>query len=487
MSNFLRKAFAPLSGSGVPVVLALVAALALAACSNPAESPGVDKNALNAKIGDAEAKKGGVVIASTASEVPEEKYWVSASVLSTFNAAINAAEAVAARPGATQADVDVAAAALTAAILAFEGAKQPGSGTGLPPEVDKTALNTAIAAAKIAKAGVVISANGSGLSKGTVWVTAGVMTAFNNAIEAAEIIKLTYSATAAEVSDAVDDLKEAAETFDAAKKTATGGGGSNNTTPDLLPGNWKTLNYAGWETWLRGIDESTVSDEDAEALFSFIEDHWDELTQGGQQFWEEMIGDDESPAEHRGTWKKGNITLVISSNQITISGATWGVANGTFQIGNVKSKPDAWYRYYCYREPKGEDNDFGIYCKLNGNQLVMGNAPFDDGDDGLNALHGTWTKVGGGNDGNNPFVGTWSIQINGQSGTLTMTDSTWELPGDKGTYTRNGTTATLIRTHGKNGGGSWEEMPGMPFTATVSGNTLTIDLDDEGSLTFTKQ
>jgi hypothetical protein len=88
-----------------------------------------------------------------------------------------------------------------------------------------------------------------------------------------------------------------------------------------------------------------------------------------------------------------------------------------------------------------------------------------------------------GGESSNPFVGTWT----GDDGTVTITGSTWEMTGDvKGTYTRNGNRATLATTHYWSYYG-WEPITGIPqYTATVSGNTLTVLYDGE-TLRFTRE
>jgi hypothetical protein len=83
----------------------------------------------------------------------------------------------------------------------------------------------------------------------------------------------------------------------------------------------------------------------------------------------------------------------------------------------------------------------------------------------------------GGGDSANPFLGTWT----GEGLILTVTGSSWEAQETvKGSYTRIGNTAVLSVTH------YWEynrwikqeeELP--PYTATVSGNTLTAYIDGE--------
>jgi hypothetical protein len=89
-----------------------------------------------------------------------------------------------------------------------------------------------------------------------------------------------------------------------------------------------------------------------------------------------------------------------------------------------------------------------------------------------------WGTNGGGNEepDGNPFIGTWS----NDDSTLVVDDTTWLLSDSYGssygdTYTISGSTATFIL---------YDETFG---TATVSGNTLTVTLNqDDSVMTFTK-
>jgi hypothetical protein len=88
-------------------------------------------------------------------------------------------------------------------------------------------------------------------------------------------------------------------------------------------------------------------------------------------------------------------------------------------------------------------------------------------------------------DGDNPFVGTWT----GGGQTVTITASTWEMAEEaKGTYTRNGNTATLTPTHYWDDG-EWVEIPAeyvSSSTVTVSGNTMSGVDGDGNPMTLTK-
>jgi uncharacterized repeat protein (TIGR02543 family) len=149
-----------------------------------------------------------------------------------------------------------------------------------------------------------------------------------------------------------------------------------NDMTDIFPDNWKTLDYAGWQTWFDNLD---MTQGTREIIRQFLEQHFSEMTEGGQLFWEELIIEsNETPEDYRGTWKKGNITLVIEASQLTISGANWNEINTTFRIESIRQKFDGSIQ--CYFPP------YGINCKLQNESLIIleGSGPDE--------LHGTWTS-----------------------------------------------------------------------------------------------
>jgi hypothetical protein len=94
----------------------------------------------------------------------------------------------------------------------------------------------------------------------------------------------------------------------------------------------------------------------------------------------------------------------------------------------------------------------------------------------------------------NPFEGTWKGTVDGRSVTLTITDSGWTTEGlAKGTYTRNGNTATFTQTHEwDDDNEEWEEAGDNAQTssATVVGTTMTVAYNDGSKIrtgTLTKQ
>jgi uncharacterized repeat protein (TIGR02543 family) len=58
--------------------------------------------------------------------------------------------------------------------------------------------------------------------------------------------------------------------------------------PDVLPSNWETLDYAGWEAWADGLDTTNMTEEVEQSLIAFIAEHFEEMNEDGQQFWSEM-------------------------------------------------------------------------------------------------------------------------------------------------------------------------------------------------------
>ncbi|MDR0670207.1 MAG: hypothetical protein LBF95_09010 [Treponema sp.] len=94
-------------------------------------------------------------------------------------------------------------------------------------------------------------------------------------------------------------------------------------------------------------------------------------------------------------------------------------------------------------------------------------------------------------DPGNPFEGTWKGEVDGESVTLTITDSgTWTVEGlYKGTYTRDGDSAVFTPTHYLDEN-EWKAIPegeAGPVNTTVSGNTLKFPMGESGTeMTFTK-
>ncbi|WP_169313403.1 beta strand repeat-containing protein [Treponema primitia] len=183
-----------------------------------------NKAALNTAIAGASAAKTGVVVDSAAANVATGTKWVTQGALSTFNAAISAAEGVSFKNRATQAEVDSAVTTLNSAKDTFNAAKKDGTKAN-EVSVDKPALTTAITTANSAKSGVVVDTAAANVATGTKWVTQGAWDALATAITNAETVSANNGATQAQVSSAVTALNTAVTTFNNAKKDGTKTGG----------------------------------------------------------------------------------------------------------------------------------------------------------------------------------------------------------------------------------------------------------------------
>jgi hypothetical protein len=199
--------------SGAALRAAGIAVLALtvmfAACSNPAggegSGGGANKTALNAAIETAEAAKAGVLVNTNSGNVALGTYWATQTDLDTFNAAINTAKTVRDNTSASQPQVDGAVTTLNNAVADFNAAKQ--SGTLV---LDWSALDAEIAAAKMARDGVIVAVNAAGAASGAKWVTQAQFDALQAKITAAETLTPTSQGV---VDNAVADLNTALNTF----------------------------------------------------------------------------------------------------------------------------------------------------------------------------------------------------------------------------------------------------------------------------------
>jgi len=150
----------------------------------PGTAEPVNKTALEAKIAEAKLEKEGIVVASNAGDVALGKKYVTQAVMDTFTAAITSA--INARTATKQTDVDNAVSVLNTAIATFKEAQQNGSKT---TGFTQTELNALIAEANAAKTGVNTSTqNGDDISPVAYWVSQSALTAFENAISAAQTL-----------------------------------------------------------------------------------------------------------------------------------------------------------------------------------------------------------------------------------------------------------------------------------------------------------
>ncbi|MFI2856288.1 S-layer homology domain-containing protein [Paenibacillus sp. JSM ZJ436] len=110
--------------------------------SPPGSGPTADKAALVQAISAAMANKDATAVSVDGSEVPSTGKWVTASAADAFMTAIQSAIGIRDDEAATQSQVTEGEAALTAAVQAFDAAKQNGTRTGVPAEI-KTAQDLA--------------------------------------------------------------------------------------------------------------------------------------------------------------------------------------------------------------------------------------------------------------------------------------------------------------------------------------------------------
>lgn len=178
----------------------------------------VDKSALTAAITSANTNKGTAVVSTDGTDVDPSDKWVTQAEMDAYETAISTAQALADKTDASQTEVDNAVTALGTATSTFDGAKADGT---KPAAVNKAALTDAITAANINKGTATVSTDGTDVDPANKWVTTEVMTAYTDAIAAAQTIADKAGATQTEVNDAVTALGTATGTFDGAKADGT--------------------------------------------------------------------------------------------------------------------------------------------------------------------------------------------------------------------------------------------------------------------------
>lgn len=178
----------------------------------PPEPGEVDTTALEAAIEAAEAAKEGITTSDKAANaVEKDVQFVTAAEMKALTDAIATAEA--ALKADDQDAVDTAVTALNGAVTTFRAAIKTGT-------MDDSALKTAIADAKAAKEPLfVIDDEAANVKKDLKFVTTGEMSAFNEAIKAAEAALNAEDKDQTTLNAAVTALNTAKSTFDAAIKT----------------------------------------------------------------------------------------------------------------------------------------------------------------------------------------------------------------------------------------------------------------------------
>lgn len=246
LNNAIRSAEKVLNGAAstqADVDAAKTALDAAIAAFNAAKGVGTkaaDAASLKAAIEAATAAKEGVVVNAGPADQVEAgtKFVTDKAVIDALDKAIAAAQAVADKANATQAELDAALKALTIAKADFDASVQTGTKGGV--EADKAALSAAIDAAKGVYAigdDVKVEPAGtkaSDVTRGQKFVTQDAVDALAKAIADAEAVLAKEGATQEEIDAAVAALNAAVETFQKAIKTGTkgsiGGGGSSSSS-----------------------------------------------------------------------------------------------------------------------------------------------------------------------------------------------------------------------------------------------------------------
>jgi len=200
---------------------AAVTALAAArATFDTARLPGtytpviVDRAALGGAIADARLLLAGTAVSTDGTDVAVTAHWATQAAHTAFVNAVDTAQGIHDDTDATQAQIDTAVTALTAARAAFDTARLPGT-------VDRTALAQAITAARALLAQTETSTDGTDLLVTAYWTTATVRTAFTNAVNAAQGVHDNTAATQTGVDAATTTLEAARATFDTARLPGT--------------------------------------------------------------------------------------------------------------------------------------------------------------------------------------------------------------------------------------------------------------------------
>lgn len=176
----------------------------------------VDRSALSAAITAANTDIASVSVSADGKDITVGTTWVTQASIDTYQAAIDTANIVLADSNTTQIDIDSAVTALANATTTFNAAKS------IVPALVTTALSTTITAANTNIASISVSTDGSDVTSTQDWVTQAVLTAYQNAINAAKAV-LNNATTQTAVENAVSDLASATTTFNNAKAKGTKG------------------------------------------------------------------------------------------------------------------------------------------------------------------------------------------------------------------------------------------------------------------------
>lgn len=204
----------------------------------PATGTRADTTALNAAINAAKTFKDSIHNSdNNGTDIPNTKQWASSAVHTAFGTAIDTATKVCNDPAIVdQGLIDAQTDALTAAQTAFTAKLQWGTQEGgNPGEVNKAALNAAIAAAKTSNTVVETSETGTDIPTTKKWATKAAHDLLSSAIDAAQLVADNTSATQTEVYSMTATLTTAKEAFERSVKNGTKEDTGPNPKPDPTP------------------------------------------------------------------------------------------------------------------------------------------------------------------------------------------------------------------------------------------------------------
>ena len=176
----------------------------------------VDKDALKAKITEAQELDATVEGSEDGTDVVQEKFWVSVALKQSLTDALAAANTVANDSNATEQQVASALTVLTEAYNAVNAAKKQGTSN-----VDKDALKAKIAEARTLDGKLEASVDGTDVFKEKYWVSAALKSSLTGALAAAQAVNDNANATEQQVANALKELSDAYAAADAAKQPGT--------------------------------------------------------------------------------------------------------------------------------------------------------------------------------------------------------------------------------------------------------------------------
>ncbi len=160
------------------------------------------------------------IVSVDGSDVLENAFWVTEQEWATFNDEITRVENLVTQEELSKSKVNEELSKLSAQRSIYENLRKYGTSTD-EVEVDKSALASEVETAIANKTTVVVSADGKEVSKDNYWVTQEVMSDYENAINVANGVVESETATQTDVNNALSALQTATTTFGTAKQVGT--------------------------------------------------------------------------------------------------------------------------------------------------------------------------------------------------------------------------------------------------------------------------